>query len=232
MNKICPNCSAANPLANAFCGVCGSRLPEVAQAAPASSQKSSSSGVKVIFAILFVGLLLVLLQREMGPPPLRSSTPADGASVAQQVSSPAPVDPLPASGWDFSSDTDSMGRKRSFASIRSLNTLDFGFPYSGSQHGTLMIRKKGSTDVLLSIERGQFLCGVENCTVNVRFDEGPIQHFEAAPPADQSTTNLFIEDASSFIAQLRKAKTVNIEATFYQEGSQTLEFNVRGFSPL
>ena len=126
-----------------------------------------------------------------------------------------------------------MGRKRSFAAVVSTNTLDFDFPYSGTQHGRLTLRKKSSTDVYVTIERGQFLCGIDNCTVNVRFDEGPIRHFTAVPPADQSTTVLFIEDTPSFITQLRKAKTLHIEATFYQEGlTGALEFNVEGFKPL
>lgn len=113
----------------------------------------------------------------------------------------------------------------------STNTLDFDFPYSGVQNGRLTIRKTQGqgTDVYFGIEKGQFLCGIEECTVNVRFDEGPIQQFTAVPPSDHSTTVLFIEDTSSFVSRLRRAKTVRIEATFYQAGAQTLDFSVDGF---
>lgn len=31
------------------------------------------------------------------------------------------------------------------------------------------------------------------------------------------------------MAHLRKSKKVNIEATYYQEGNQSLEFNIEGF---
>jgi hypothetical protein len=127
-----------------------------------------------------------------------------------------------------------MGRALSFATVESTNTLEFGSPYEGAQHGRLTIRKKSGhgTDVYIAIEKGQFLCGVEECTVNARFDEGPIRRFTAVPPSDNSTTVLFIEDATDFIAALHGAKTVTIEATFYQEGSQGLEFNIEGFKQL
>jgi hypothetical protein len=127
-----------------------------------------------------------------------------------------------------------MGRALSFAAVESTNTLEFGFPYQGVQHARLTIRKKTGheTDVYVAIEKGQFLCGVENCTVNVRFDQGSIRHFTAVPPSDHSSTVLFIEDAPDFTGAVRKAKQVTIEATFYQEGSQGLEFDIEGFKPL
>jgi len=121
-----------------------------------------------------------------------------------------------------------MGRKRSFAIVRSNNTVRFAFPYGRDQHGTLMIRRtpQWGTDVILEIERGQFLCGLDQCNVNVLFDSGHIQHFTASEPTDHSTTVLFIRGQDRFISQLRKAKTVRIEATFYQEGNQAFIFNV------
>ena len=125
-----------------------------------------------------------------------------------------------------------MGRAQSFALVQSSNTLEFSFPYSGAQRGTLRIRKKHTTDVMVSVERGQFLCGIEDCNINVRFDQGMIQRFTAVGPSDQSTTVLFIEDVPRFLSHLRKAKALDIEATFYQEGSQTLDFDVEGFKPL
>jgi hypothetical protein len=124
-----------------------------------------------------------------------------------------------------------MGRKQSFAQVTSTNTVSFGFPYQGSQHATLTIRKtaRWGTEAIFRIERGQFLCGIDECAVNVRFDSGPIRQCSASEPSDHSTTTLFLRNGPSFVAQLRKAKTLRIEATFFQEGSHTLEFNVEGF---
>jgi hypothetical protein len=117
-----------------------------------------------------------------------------------------------------------MGRKQSFAVVTSSSTLNFSFPYQGNQHGTLIIRKSAQwgTDVVLRIEPGQFLCRIDECSVNVRFDEGRIQQFPAVEPADHRTTELFLHNVAQFISQIRTAKVVLVEAMFYREGSQTL----------
>lgn len=125
-----------------------------------------------------------------------------------------------------------MGRKSSYANVTSKNTLSFGFPYQGDQHGVLTIRKtsRWGTEVILKIERGQFLCQLDECSINLKFDDGPVQSYSATGPSDHSTTMLFIQNGPAIVAKLRKAKLLLIEATFYQEGSQTLKFDVEGFN--
>jgi hypothetical protein len=152
------------------------------------------------------------------------TTSLSGLSTPQPNLEPGPQ-------WSYTTDVDTMGRRQSFANITSTNTLFFDFPYQGSQHGTLVVRKSThwGTNVMVRIEHGQFLCGIENCAVNVRFDSGPIQQFSASEPGDHSTTALFLNNEARFISQLRKAKVVRVEATFFREGSQALEFKVEGF---
>jgi hypothetical protein len=48
-------------------------------------------------------------------------------------------------------------------------------------------------------------------------------------PTDHRTTLKFIDDYPGFLAALRKAKTVRIEAAFFHEGNQTFEFKTAGF---
>lgn len=119
-----------------------------------------------------------------------------------------------------------MGREQFLAAVASTNTLSFIFRYQGSQHGTLTIRKAAQwgTNVMVSVEHGQFVCGIRGFAVNVRFDGGPIQPFGGTEPADHSTTTLFLDDEASFISQLDKAKLVRAEATFYNQGLLVLEF--------
>jgi len=83
---------------------------------------------------------------------------------------------------------------------------------------------------MIEIERGQYVCGVELCIVHVRFDSGPIQTFSASEPDDHRTTMLFLNNAARFVSQLPKAKVVQVETTFYQEGTQAVEFNVEGLN--
>lgn len=136
------------------------------------------------------------------------------------------------SSWTYTTDTDSMtGGTIKFALVRSTNTVTFGFPYGGPQHATLVLRKhpRVGQDVILSIERGQFLCSsFDGCTVLVRFDGGKATTWSAAEPADHSTTTLFIRNSQTFVTKLRKAKTVRLAARFYQEGEPVFIFNVAG----
>jgi hypothetical protein len=138
-----------------------------------------------------------------------------------------------AAKWSYSTATDPMaGRASHTASIESENTVEFGFPYEGAQHGTLWIRNHPSYghDVFLTIERGQILChSFDECTVRVRFDDGPAERWSGAEPSDNNTTTIFIRNYSRFVERMRHAKVVRVQIPVYQEGDQTFEFRVDGF---
>jgi hypothetical protein len=133
--------------------------------------------------------------------------------------------------WHYDESSEKMGRGMvKEATVRSLNEVQFGFPYSGAQRGTLHLRihPKYGKDVMLSVEKGQFLCGIYDCQVAVRFDNGKPQNFTAVGPADHSTTMLFLRGYDRFLAGARKAKKVYIEAQFYQQGMRVFEFDISG----
>lgn len=141
--------------------------------------------------------------------------------------------PVPASSWSYDEYQDKMGRGIiKTASVRSINEFQFDFPYQGAQRATLALGLRSHPEyaqvVVLSIERGQFLCGIADCYVTVRFDQGKAQEFIAAEPSDNSTTSLSITNYDSILAGLRKSKKVYIEAQFFQEGTQVFEFDVSG----
>jgi len=62
----------------------------------------------------------------------------------------------------------------------------------------------------------------------VRFDDSELWKFDIGEPVESTTGLLFIHDKEEFISQLRKAKSLKIEADFYQEGPRVFEFDVRG----
>lgn len=135
--------------------------------------------------------------------------------------------------WNYSEAPDEMGRGTTkWAMVNSLNVFEFDFPYNKPQRARLELRKhpKYGRDVILSIERGQFLCGIDNCIVSVRFDQGKPQTYSVLEPADNSTTSLFIQNYDRFVTNLRKAKKVYIEARFYQEGDRVFEFDTTGLN--
>jgi hypothetical protein len=114
-----------------------------------------------------------------------------------------------------------------YARVDSLNDLNFGFPYQGAQHATLTLRihPRFGKSAMLSIERGQFLCGIEDCSITVRFDAGKPQRFSVGEPSDHSSTVLFITSYDGFLASVRKSKKIYVAAEFYQQGSPVMEFD-------
>jgi hypothetical protein len=153
------------------------------------------------------------------------------ANLNSPVVIPTPVPEL-GEQWTYAVKEDSMGRKSRLAQVKSSNSVEFDFPYQGVQNAALILRKhpQYGTEVILVLERAQFLCSsIEDCIVNVRFDDGPIQRFSAGEPSDHSTNKLFIHNAGTFISRLSKAKIVRMEPEFYQAGRRVSEFNVEGF---
>lgn len=134
--------------------------------------------------------------------------------------------------WNYRESEDKMGRgaiKRAF--VYSTNQFNFDFPYSGLQSATLQLRKhpKHGKDVILTIEKGQFLCrSYDGCRVSVRFDNGRPLTYNATEPSDGDSTVLFIRNYNSFVSKAKKSEKIYIEAEFYQEGSRVMEFNSEG----
>lgn len=131
--------------------------------------------------------------------------------------------------WSYAENEDNMsGKSVRRAYVSSLNTVNFKFPYEGTQRATLTIRKhpRWGTSVYVSIDKGQFVCGYDDCDVRVRFAKGSAQRMSASEPDDHSSNVLFISNTSSFIGQARKSEKVFVEANFYQEGSRVFEFDI------
>lgn len=134
-----------------------------------------------------------------------------------------------AADWSYNQEIDAMtGKKASFAHLVSTNSLSLGFPYKGDNHAFLSVRQRprDALTVLFSITKGQFVCrAYDSCYVDVRFDDATPTKFAASGPADHSTTALFLNDASRFVALASKAKRILVQANIYQEGAPILEFS-------
>ncbi len=131
----------------------------------------------------------------------------------------------PPSKWIYNKRDDAMGGSVSTATVESTNSFKFDFPYRGTQHATLTIRKEKGMDVLLSIEQGQFMCTL-GCSFMVRFDDEKSVRWRATGASDHSTTTVFLRRESKFVKALSKTNVLRIEAQFYQAGSRVLEFPV------
>jgi len=164
-------------------------------------------------------------------PPVSSATTgvvAAGKPVEPEVK----TDPL-GQQWNYEAQENKMtGGDTRHATVLSSNTVNFGSPYAGEQHGRLTLRvdPKYGRDVIFSIERGQLLCrSYEDCNILVRFDEGKPENFSGVGPADNSSDTVFIRNYDRFLGKLRRAKIVRISLNVYQEGNPVFEFDVSGF---
>lgn len=152
---------------------------------------------------------------------------------APEATSSAPSAPVQSANWRYShSDYEMANGRIHHATALSSNTVDFGFPYGGAQRGTLFLRThpKHGKDVILSIEKGQFLVrSYENSKALVRFDDGDPITYKVVGAEDHSTTSVFFRDYHGFVSRMLKARRVRISVPVYQQGSPVFEFEVSGF---
>lgn len=149
---------------------------------------------------------------------------------------PAAPPAEPESKWTYWKHEDPMtGKLTRNAVITSSNTLNFGFPYNGEQHGRIAIRKHPShgNDVILQIERGQILCHsyADDCPIKIRFDDGKAFTVTGTNAADNSSEVVFLPGFKSLTAKIAKAKVMRIQFNVYHEGAPVLSFNVAGYDP-
>jgi hypothetical protein len=178
-------------------------------------------------SILKIALLLLLTLWIIG-------TLASGGSQNGNFSTPAITDSHPASpqtpvGWQYTESDDPMSSKKiKYAINQSTNFINLDFPYQGPQQGVLTVRKhpRHGNDVIFGVQKGQIMCSsYSGCNVLIRFDDKPAQKFSAKEPEDNSTETIFISNYTRFVATAKKSKTLTLQVSFYQQGTQTFTFN-------
>lgn len=135
------------------------------------------------------------------------------------------------SEWTYPESVDRMtNEKKHYAELISSNKVDFKFPYNGGSTFIItLMRNNGKNDVLLTVDKGQFIHRFSSSNeITVKFDDGKPIKFPFVMPTDGSSDNIFIENSDKFISKLKKSKQLLIGAEFYQEGTQYIEFYTSG----
>jgi hypothetical protein len=188
----------------------------------------ASFGIAALYGLIFD-------PANTGGKPSNSTKTASAASpsAATSATSNSRSSTAAPSNWQYRQQEDKMRDQITrYASLESDNQLSFDFPYNGGSTGrlTLRISPKYGKDVMLRIDKGQFTCSFEGCVVHVKFGNRPIESYSAGEPDDGTSNVLFIHNYAGFVKQLRQAKTLTIEAQFYQEGWRQLEFSSAGLN--
>jgi hypothetical protein len=127
--------------------------------------------------------------------------------------------------WQYTERSDEMGRgKAKLATVISQNTVKFAFPYAGINHMSIVIINYPVHGELVSlrITKGQFL---DSDGIAVRFDNDKEQRY-SIKQVKPNMVAVFPPD--KFIADLRKARSLRIEAMFFNEGNRVFRFDVSG----
>ena len=154
----------------------------------------------------------------------KTKTSVSSSSVTVDTVVEKPID-----NWSYSVDEDKMREtKQLFASIKSTNILDLGFPYNGSQMKIVVRKMDNETNVILSL-KGIFVCDYgTTCTVNVKSDKNEIVQYAYNEAAHGKSDVIFIQDVSKFIKMLKTSNHLIIETKLYDKGRVQYEFDVKG----
>jgi len=159
-----------------------------------------------------------------------AASPADSATPP---SAPEPVQPpRPASDWRINEQTDPLTDQTiKTACATSSNQVYLSPPY-GPRGARLCIRQhpKFGRDAYLTLDgSGQILCrSYDGCTIQIRFDDGPVQAFSANAPSDNSSETIFVANDGRFITAAKAASRIRVQLEFYQNGNQTFDFPAKG----
>jgi hypothetical protein len=213
--------------------------PRAEKAKPLSRNKAQHF---LIFALSAIAILVVFGlihsaggRGDLNAVAVNSTPPTQPSNVASAPSTPdtntasAPTD-TPASAWKYHTESDNMGRTKTFACTTSTNEVTQSFPYHDSSAELCLRRSsKDGLDAYIQLDgNGQILCGIDSCAIPIKFDGGAIQHFPGVGAADNSSDVIFINSTSRFISTLRRSKRTVIELRLYQNGDQDVVFDTAG----
>jgi hypothetical protein len=174
------------------------------------------------------GIFLVVMYKSCGTINEKLSQNSD-ARAGVSATSLAAKEAAAAKGWDYYSRPDEMTSKvTKFAELKSVNSLSLDPPYSGSNYGRLVVRKKTgkAEELFLRFEQGQSMCRSysSDCSVSVRFDNAQPVNFAGQTPSDGSTETVFLMPVSKFLGLAKKAKKIKVALEIYHAGTQVFEF--------
>jgi hypothetical protein len=133
---------------------------------------------------------------------------------------------LNALAWNYKNKTDPMNNSAyAVASLRSKNSLNLSFPYSGKNHGYInfIAPENQNNLVIVGVDKGQILCN-EPCMFGFRFDNSDTIFLYAKRASDGSSNYVVLERPDLFLDWAKDAKKIRVQLDFYQGGSPVLDF--------
>jgi hypothetical protein len=149
------------------------------------------------------------------------NSPPYGNSNDEQKPSQSATSPTPVPTWEYHTMSSDAGAKRILVGcIESEDELRFESPYKNTV-ATLCFRSDGP--VWMSIGSGQLLSG-DSHGARVRVGDATPRSFSLVQPSDYSSNAAFIGPSGPLVAAARGGKSITVEATYYDAGSQSVTF--------
>lgn len=198
---------------------------------------NNTSFVIVIVAIFVFLILCFLILKSCSTTPNNQVSTLDSAMTdSAAVDSTAVVDGSDesVSGWDYKTNNDEMRNSKEYSATLVSDFNDGAGDFGGGTM-TIYVRKAkrfGGLDVFLYLSSDQF-GGSEfdgNNYVTVKFDDGVIRKYYFTEGEGSGTDLAFINKKSDFLARLKTAKSIKIEAQLFSSG--TKQFNFQTTKPL
>jgi hypothetical protein len=187
--------------------------------------------ITVIGIVLIPFILIVVLAGQNSQPTSTSQKETQPQENTDWIDT-TPLQQTTPQNWLYTEDNDKMRNTTSYWATTNSNEIkDSGFPYQSVQQ-KIVLRKmaKYGFDVILELSEGQYSCGFDGCSINVKFDNAPIKKYTVQCASSGTNGTLFITNKKGFLTNLKKSSKVMIESEFFERGSETFEFNVDGLN--
>jgi invasion protein IalB len=216
------------------CKECGHQVSDKADSCPQCGAKIKKGLPRWVVWGVFIFVFAAIIGSCQDESNSKANNSDGGSTSSQDSTKSGQINKTP-QNWSYEGSKDEMrGTKSSTAYTVSKNKVDFEFPYSGGSNLNLLVRNNaGQKDVIISISKGQFLCGLmDGCEVNFKFDDGSVQSVTMIGSDSHDTDILFVKHpktVSGVIEKIKKSKKLIIEPRFFQAGSKQFTFDLTGF---
>lgn len=121
-----------------------------------------------------------------------------------------------------------------WASLRSENDVELDSPSEEKNRLQLDIRDSRTTkpQIFLTTDSGQFDCAGNLCSITVKFENNPSQHFTFSryePQVNGGVVLILSGNPEIFMENVRKYNNLNIGIPYYKIGIRQFEFNISKF---
>lgn len=130
-------------------------------------------------------------------------------------------------GWIYTEENDTNGSGKIYkASLTANDLLEFNFPYNGGSAAKIQLcNEAGHNNVQLCVSKGQFNSSfMDGMSIQVCFDEKKPVLFYCSNVSDKKSNPVSINNPDKFIAGLKTAQRLVIEADFAGSGMRRMEF--------